>query len=356
MRRFVAAFFRRAFIVILPAIVIPIIFVFVVRSLANSYSSEATIVISNTLVSYPGDNPIASPADNLSGRMNEALTRRSFVLQVANATDMPKTYKPGTSGVDDLMVDRIVSSLAISVVGAHTLIIDYSDSNPRVAAQVIQAFLNQYIVTSIQQAQDSAQQALQIYEQQLTQDQNTVNKANQDLQSYLTSHPTADPTTDATLAQLETAYQQDLSQVSNDLANIQGVNSQTYLLETIASFEVTDPPTIPTAPTVQSKTTITAMVGGVALGLGVSLGLIGLFAILDRRIYSRDDLVEAMPVPVLEVLPRLRGLQHDQNIVDSEEDLRQLSNVPVLAILPRSAQSSANQDSNSAFTSRVEEN
>lgn len=356
MRRFVAAFFRHPFLLILPAIVIPVIVVFVVRSFASTYVSEATIVITNQLVNVPSNgSAFATPADNLNNNLTEALQSRSFVLQIANATDMPKTYKAGTPGVDDLMVSRITNALTVNSVGDHTLTIDYHDSNPRVAAEVITAFLNQYIVTQIQQAQSNEQQTLQILQQQLAQDENAVKTANQNLQNYIASHPDADANTDASLAQYETAYQQALGNYNNDLSTVQSINSQTYLLENIVTFEVSDPPMVPSAPTVQSKTTLTAMVAGVAIGLGVSLGLIGLLAVLDRRIYSRDDLVEAMPVPVLEVLPQLRGLRHDQPIVETEENLLHISKVPVLAILPRSAESIATEDSNTSFSSRVEE-
>ncbi len=356
MRRFVAAYFRHPFLLVIPAIIIPIIVVFVVRSLASTYESDATIIVTNSLIKVPnGNNPYLSPADNLNNKLSDALNSNSFILQIAKATDMPKTYKPGTPGIDSLMISRISSGLTITTLGDNTLDITYDDSNPRVAAEVITAFLNQYIVAQVQQAQSNQQQSLQILNQQLTQDNNAVQAANTDLQNYLAQHPTADPTTDSTLAQYETAYKQALDNYNYDLSSIQDINAQTYLLENVVTFEVSDPPYIPAAPTVKSKTTITAAVAGVSLGLGVSLGIIGLMAILDRRIYSSDDLSEVLPVPVLEVLPRLRGLQHDQPIVESEENLLHLSNVPVLAILPSSTQSTTTPDSTSTFSSRVEE-
>src|SRR5262249_45407513 len=141
------------------------------------------------------------------------------------------------------------------------------------------------------------------------------------VKTYLQQNPNTDPTTDPTLAILQAAYQNDLLQVSDDQQQLQKLNSSNSFIDKLYNFQVTDPPTIPTAPTVKSKTTLTAMIGGVALGLGVSLGLIGLMAVADRRIHSRDDLVEAFPVPVLEVIPRLRGLQEEAPVVGSEETL-----------------------------------
>jgi len=355
MRRFVAAYFRHPFTLILPAILIPLIVVFVVRSFASTYSSSATIVITNSFVSISnGDSPYATPAQNLDARLTEATKSANFLLRVAQQTDMPKTYAKGTAGVDDLMVARITAGLSITVAGAHTLSISYSDPDPHVAAEVITAYLQQYTAEAIQQAEESAQEDLQIYQTQLKQDEDTLTAADQALQQYLQKNPQADLTTDSQLAQLESAYRSALDQVNNDLTQIQKITTKSNLVENLTTFVVTDPPRIPTAPTVKSKTTITAIIGGVALGMGISLGLIGLLAVADRRIYSRDDLAEGMPVPVLEVVPRLRGLQDDRQIVGSEANLIGFSQVPVLATLPRFAESGASQDSSRTF-SRVED-
>ncbi len=356
MRRFVAAYFRHPFTLILPAILIPLIVVFVVRSFASTYASSATIVITNSFVSISnGDSPYATPAQNLDGRLTEAERSANFVLQVAQQTDMIKTYAKGTPGVDDLMVARITAGFSITVAGAHTLTISYTDPDPHVAAEVITAYLHQYTVSAVQQAEESAQEDLQFYQEQLKTDEDTLTSADQALQQYLTQNPNADLTTDSQLAQLESAYRSALDQVNNDLTEISKINSKSNLVENLTTFIVTDPPKVPTAPTVKSKTTITAILGGVALGLGISLGLIGLLAIADRRIYSRDDLAEVMPVPVLEVVPRLRGLQDERAIVGSEANLIGFSQVPVLATLPRFGQSGPSQESGRPFSKAEEE-
>ena len=97
------------------------------------------------------------------------------------------------------------------------------------------------------------------------------------------------------------------------------------------------------------------MIGGAALGLGISLGLIGLLTVADRRIHSRDDLLENFPVPVLEVVPRLRGLQEETLVVGSEEMLTSLSQVPVLATLPRFTESGGAGATSQALSTRAED-
>ncbi len=62
-----------------------------------------------------------------------------------------------------------------------------------------------------------------------------------------------------------------------------------------------------------------------------------------------------MPVPVLEVIPKLRGLREESLVVGSEENLLQFPQVPVLATLPRFAESaSSSSDSSRTFTTRAE--
>lgn len=354
MRRFVAAFFRHPFILILPAIVIPLIVVFGVRSFASSYQSGATIYVGYSYVTLPNSgSPYATPAQNLGSSISDYLKSRNFVLGIAEQTSMPKTYSKGTSDIDDLMVARITAGLSQTAVGTRTLDILYTDSNPTVSAQVINALINQYKIRVVQDSQTQADQAVQFYQQQLQQDQAALATASEQLQSYTQSHPNVDAN-DPTLAQLNSDYQAALTQVQSDITIISKVQDKSQLAIGLTSFEVTDPPRVPTSPTIKSKTTITAMVGGVALGLGVSLGLIGLMALADRRIYAREDLAEAMPIPVLEVLPRLQGL-NETMIGGSEESLLQLAKVPVLATVPRLTEGSARQASGHGFNGRAED-
>ena len=355
MRRFVAAFFRHPFLLILPAIVIPLIVVFIVRSFASSYTSQATVVITYNYVSVPsGDSPYNSAATNLQSHLNESLKVHTFVVKVAMDSGMFQSYAKGTADVQDLVYTRITSGLSIAVEGANTLLVSYSDPDPQLASKVITVFLNDYQQQRIAGLQQSAEQDLAYENQQLQQDEAALTSANQAVQAYRQQNPNADPNTDGTLAQLESTYTQALQQVNTDQGVIQKIDTKNGVLTTLTTFEIADPPLVPTAPTVKSKTTLTAMIGGVALGLGISLGLIGLLAVADRRIYSRDDLVEGMPVPVLEVIPRLRGLREETLVVGSEENLLQFPQVPVLATLPRFAESAASTETSRNFTSRAE--
>jgi uncharacterized protein involved in exopolysaccharide biosynthesis len=358
MRRFVAAFFRHPFTLILPTILIPLVVVFLVRSLASSYTSEATIFITNNpyvTISAGTNSPYNTPAQNLQNSIMEYLTHNSFVVNVANHTDMPKTYKQGTPNVAELMAQRIKAGLSITAIGNETLDIQYSDPDPHVAAQVITALLQQYLTQSIQDAEALTQSSVAFYQQKLKDDEAQLKADDLQVQQYIQDHPNVDPTTDSTLAVLQSTYQNDLDQVKNDQQQLQKLHSSAGIISSLYTFEVTDPPTIPITPTVKSKTTLTAMIGGVALGLGVSLGLIGLLAVADRRIHSRDDLVEAFPLPVLEVVPQLRGLQEETPLVGSEETLAHLSQVPVLATLPRFTESGGAQAANRALSTRAED-
>lgn len=356
MRRFIAAFFRHPFTLILPAILIPLVVVFVVRIFASTYSSSAIVFITNNpYVTVPVGSSYDTPADNLKNDIAEYMDRPSFLLAVANQTDMPKTYPAGTPGVNGLMEARIVAGLSITSIGRETLSIHYSDSNPHLVPQVIVALLQVYRAQTIKDAQNSAKATIAYMQQKLQTDEAQLNDDNAAINEYIQQHPNTDVTTDSHLALLESTYQNDLALVQQDQQTLAKISGQTGVLESLYIFEITDPPATPTAPAVKSKTTLTAMIGGVGLGLGISLGLIGLLAILDRRIHSRDDLLEAFPLPVLEVVPRLRGLQEESLIVGSEETLSHLSQVPVLATLPRFTESGGIQDVSRVLTAHAED-
>ncbi len=357
MRRFVAAFFRHPFLLILPAILIPLIVVFIVRSFASSYQSQATIYVPKDpyLSVTTSNNPFATPAQSVASNMAQfVLNDRDFVLEVARHTDMPKTYPKGTAGVDDLIVSRIRAGLKITPSSANFILIQYSDDEPQIAAQVINALLQVYLTESLRIEQQTINDQINALNQQIQADLQQLNQDAQNRDQYISSHPNIDPNTDANYAAYDAAYRNDLVKLQSDQQRLQALNSRGNFANELIPYTIADAPRVPTAPVVKTKTTITAMIGGVALGLGVSLGLIGLLAVADRRIHSRDDLVEVMPVPVLEVVPRLRGLDQDNLIVGSEENLMQLAQVPVLATLPRFA-SSPSQESDQPFTSRAED-
>ncbi len=355
MRRFVAAFFRHPFLLILPAIIIPLIVVFMVRSLASSYTSSATIYVVKAAVNT-GDNPFSTPAQNLNAGLAEAIkSQQSFVLKIAEQTDMPKTYPKGTAGINDLMVARIRAGITITTTGTHYVVITYNDPDPRVAAQVVNAVLPAYQAQAIEFAQQNAQNLIAEYRTQYEAAQNQYVTDSNQYKDYIQQHPDVNPDTDPTLAQLQAQVKSDLNNIQTYQQKIKNLETNTDLLENVPTYSVTDPGLVPTAPTVKTKTTITAMIGGVALGLGTSLGLIGLLALWDRRIHSRDDLQEAVSLPVLEVVPNLAGLRDEEAAVGSEDTLMHLAQVPVLATLPRFAESLATQETSKTLSNRAEE-
>jgi uncharacterized protein involved in exopolysaccharide biosynthesis len=356
MRRFVAAFFRHPFVLILPAILVPLIVVFIVRSFASSYQSQATVYVPQVppTASLGSSGAFTTPAQWLQLDLTQYIQAEpSFLVKVANETDMPKSYAKGTPDVNGLMVARITAGIKVTAIVRNFVQIQYSDTNPRLAAQVIKAMLQEYINESLANAQQNINNNIDLVNQAIQDDTNALATDSAKKADYVQSHPNLDLTNDAGYAALQLQYQNDLLKLQSDqqrLQSLTGKDGQTNLIP----FNITDEPTVPTTPVVKSKTTITAIVGGVALGLGISLGLIGLLAVADRRVHSRDDLVDAMPVPVLEVVPRLRGLENE-SMVGSEESLTQLAQVPVLVTLPRFAESTANQEHDRPFTNHSED-
>jgi len=356
MRRFVAAFFRHPFVLILPAILVPLIVVFVVRSFASSYQSAATVYVPQVpaTANLGSAGAFTTPAQWLQSDMTQyILSEPSFLTRVANETDMPKTYAKGTPDVDGLMSARITAGIKVTANGRNFVLIQYSDSDPHIAAQVIKALLQEYITESLQNAQATLGDRIAAANQAIQDDSDALASDSAKKNDYVQSHPNLDLSNDAVYAQLNLQYQNDLLQLQADQQRLQaltGKDAQTNLVP----FNITDEPTVPTTPVVKSKTTITAIIGGVALGLGISLGLIGLLAMTDRRVHSRDDLMDAMPIAILEVIPRLRGLE-GESIVGSEETLTELAQVPVLATLPRFAETSGGQQNEQSFTSSMED-
>jgi polysaccharide chain length determinant protein (PEP-CTERM system associated) len=70
-------------------------------------------------------------------------------------------------------------------------------------------------------------------------------------------------------------------------------------------FTVLDPPSLPDKPSFPKKPTFLG--GGLAAGLALGVGILGLIAITDRSIYTERDVEFCLKVPVLGLIPDLGG-------------------------------------------------
>jgi polysaccharide chain length determinant protein (PEP-CTERM system associated) len=69
-------------------------------------------------------------------------------------------------------------------------------------------------------------------------------------------------------------------------------------------FRVLDPPRVPSRPLSPQRLLIN--LGGVVVGLLLGLGLIGLFEFLDATYHTEGDVISALTLPVLAVVPQLQ--------------------------------------------------
>jgi uncharacterized protein involved in exopolysaccharide biosynthesis len=324
MRKVLEAFFRHKWLVLLPPLLIPVL-VTPISLLATpvAYESIAGVWVDNPTYLDPkgtAASSLASAAQSQSTQLTELLHTRSFMLDVVGRTGLASiaSTPSGEAKVADLM-DKGVTVAAVPN-GSHLLTIRARFATPQLSQQVAQAIVDAYSDRSSNQLVDQSSTAISFYQSQLDSAQDDATKANQDLSQYAIAMgyaPTGDGTTVSTDTQQAQAFdpqfadlqakahfaQQQVDQARAALQNAQQ-RSAAAAQGADQTFQVIDPPQLPTAPVTQTKNVLVFGIAGLVVGLGLSGIVLVLLVASDRSIRQEADLQP--PVRVLGALPMLK--------------------------------------------------
>jgi len=318
MRRTLEAIFRHPFQLLTLLVLLPLIGVAVAYfATPKTYQSTASLwVLQRYAVigaTGPETNLTSTPAMTQSAALTSLLQTRTFVQSVINGIGFVPTLHLSASVLNDpqQLQDAVVSELSKNVVatvnGPNLVVITYSNRDPRIAQQIIQAVITQFQMQSLAVSKAEGNSLLASYQVDLQQAQKSDDTAVAAEAQYLAAHPrvTQAPSSDPQYAQLDAAR----VQAENHLHTIQSsINALQQSLLTVGNdFTVIDQPLVPTRPQSRTKN---YLIGGGG-GLGVALLAIVLFLVIlvrrDRAIYSTDDLQEeSLSVPVVMQLPQLK--------------------------------------------------
>lgn len=348
--RFLAKFFRRWYLYMLPMLVLPVLATMYGTQSLTVYESSALIYI-NTPSAVTGltstFSQYLSPAQNGANAMNEAMLSETFVVSVAKATDLAKYYDLNSQYGQDAVTALIRAevTIAATTVGQNTLTVTVDNKSPHLAQQMANALITEFKLYFNQGRRDVDQKQITFLQGQLNDAKAKVNQDQTRVTEYLQAHPSTLPgqTTDPALATLEQQLTTDNTQVSTlqgQLSNLQfdlaaandGVSNV---------FSVSDAPRLPLASTLHLKKLIIYPLGGLGAALALVILIVGVQTLTDRRVYSKDDLrtiTENMEldIPTIEAVPMLRGLgrRHDPDDDPSESGISGVL-VPVLTVLPQ---------------------
>lgn len=322
-RKLLEAFFRHKWLVLLPPFLIPIV--------VTPIAFVTTPVAYESIVGVWVDNPTyldvkssqsfyTSAAQTQANQLTELLHTRNFMLDVVGRTSLaPLVGTPaGEARVADL-IDKGVTVSSASSTSTHLLTIRSHFTTPQLAYQVAQAIVDAYSDRNSNQLVDQSSTAISFYQSQLQDAQDQSTQANQQLSQYaiamgyassgdgtpLAPDAQSASSFDPKFAELQASAhfaQQQVDAARSALQNAQQ-SSAAAIQGQDMSFQVLDPPQLPTAPVTSVKNILIYGIAALVIGLGLSTIVLVLLVAGDRSIRQDADLHP--PVRVLGIVPTL---------------------------------------------------
>lgn len=315
--RVLEALFRRPLQLLLLIIMLPVISVAIVYFvIPRSYQSSASLWAFHryAVIGLTGSETdlTSTPAQTQADALSEMVQSRNFDLTVASISHLASTLSADVQANHQLRDDTLSSDISKHVLvtghGYNLFTITYTNQNPQIAQQVVQAVIQNFEKQSQLFTGAEGQQLLDTYQAELIKAKQDVQTAIAAESNYITSHSnltSARLLADPHYNQLHTQTQQAQAYVATIQANIASVNDQLNSQGngTNSLFKILD---VPDAQGLSR--TKTYLIGG-GVGLGVALIACLLYVILairrDRTVHSLLDLEQITALPVVMQLPQL---------------------------------------------------
>jgi uncharacterized protein involved in exopolysaccharide biosynthesis len=329
--RFLEAFFRYKLLILLPPILLPLIVgPLAILAAPVYYETWAGIWVERpTYLSYNDDwNRYNTPAQNQSGRLNELLRTRSFLLDIAKRT--PLASLAGSPKGEDRIAEVMGKGLLIFPNGAQLVLVRFRAESPQMSYRVVTALVEAFQEKAANDRANQAVLAISFYESRQKAADDQFKEANDALRRYVAANPrltSIDPSrgasaTAASRLGLPTAaidpqlaeLLRQLQVAESDLTRARTALDQATL-DAEASregqalgFQVVDAPQMPTAPIRERRRMLIYPIAALLVGLGLSATLLVLLVAGDRSVTSEAALEKTerilVSIPQFQV-PRL---------------------------------------------------
>jgi uncharacterized protein involved in exopolysaccharide biosynthesis len=328
--RFLETLFRHRLVAILPILVGLLVAVGYQASQPKSYTSTGSLWIDATV---PGnstantENQYVDPSTLQQSAIEELLTTRSFAVAVGDSGPLaaylaanPRAEATGLAAVPvlsslfssskgsihDQVANDLPNMVSVDTGGPQVVNITVTAPSPSVAAGTAQAVINEYGSQTTAAQTSTDQVAVQYYEQQLGQAEQTLQQAQQQLSAFLVAHPTVPATGDgnATATELAQAVALDTSSYQNVLSEYQSAELSLANVASQKGFQVLDAPTASSTPVSSSKKLLGTGLAGLVVGLLVSVLLITTLTAMDRTSRRAEDIRRALGLEVAATIGR----------------------------------------------------
>jgi uncharacterized protein involved in exopolysaccharide biosynthesis len=318
LRRFLEVIFRRPLLLLLLLVLLPLMSLAIAYVLPRSYQSTASLWALHRYAvigaSGPESDLQSTPAETQATTLTELLQARAFALSVAKATSLPSTLAANVQAdpqaLDDALYTEISKNVVVGAQGYNLFVITYTNANPQVTQQVIQAVIQNFGLQTQGFSVVEGQHLLEGLQTELAKAKQDAATAAAADSKYISNHPSltkADLLSDPQYGLLHAQTLQDQATLTNIQTNIATI-SQEISAQGAGSdnlFKVLDAPALPDRPVSRLKTLLLG--GGVGLGIAVLACILYVLIAIrrDRTVYTPLDLQKVTALPVIMQIPHL---------------------------------------------------
>jgi LPS O-antigen subunit length determinant protein (WzzB/FepE family) len=312
--RTLEAIFRRPWRLVLMLLLFPIIGLAIGYALPRTYVSSAALWANRRygVIGTTGaeQNINDSPAGTQATALVELLQSREFALTIAKATDLPSTIDVNDSKARDDALVKEIANVKVEAKEYSLYTITYSNKNPDIAQQIVQATIDKFGTKSQTLSIADATRRIAADKAQLPQTKATAQQTAQATQNYKTQHPelsAVDLENDAQYLLLKQQSDQaatNVQTIQNEIDTLtQMINSQGSKPDDL--FSVQDKPIVPDKPESLMRILLIGGGGGLAIALLASAMYLVIVIRRDRAIYSVQDLQKITTLPIALQVPQL---------------------------------------------------
>jgi hypothetical protein len=311
--KFLEAFFRHKWLLILPPLLIPLIVgPIALLNASTYYEAGAGVWVDRAayLNANDGFNSYLTPAQNQANRLTDMLRTRSFVMSIASRTSLAPLVG---NEAGERAIERIFyKGFSMAPSGERLLVLRFRGATPQLSHQmvigVIEAFRERVTSDRLEQAST----AISFYEQRAKVAEEELNKANDALKRYVAANPrltTIDPergaaatTADrlglpagaidpqiAELLRKVDIQQADFDRTRQALEEAR-MESSAAIQGQDFGFRVVDEPKLPTRAIRERRKALIYPASGMVVGLGISALALVILVAGDRAVRSERDL------------------------------------------------------------------
>ncbi len=315
--RILESFYRHRWLNLLPLIIMIVALGGYLATKKADYVSQGVVYINTPSLVKALDinsnttnaNLWSSPAQLTSDEINELMKTDAFVRAIIQKTDLEEAMTEGPVAVNQLFVS-VREKMSIMILGNNQTAITASDEDSKIAYQLVNSLIENYIQWKINSQKTDSQTTLDFYSNLIGEYLTELNSAREDLRAYVGAHPEPIQGDRPYLEQFEIDRlnkQVSLTQdrYTNALGNEESAKLALSQIELNArqTYITIDAPEVAVMPTMSLKSL--ALTGGVFVVIGVllSAGLIVAGLLIDKTLRFSLDVTQQLGLPVLATIP-----------------------------------------------------